>query len=653
MVFSLILLACKGADPEPGLEANFGVIADRGVEGCDNLVDTSCIYPFPSAAFLGSEGQVSLPEAGMARSVTGIFDPAPFERFIGFGAASPILLQLPGAVPDTSGVFDVARSLEPGSDTLLLDASTGERIPHWVESDFLSPFLDPPLIVIRPARALPRSTSVIVALRNQKATDGTLAPTPEAFAQIRDQQASTWIGVHERRATYEDVIFPALEAEGWDRSSVQLAWSFPVRSDADATERMVSVRDAVLGALPSAGPAYTLDRVLDCRVEAHGDCHPDLAVIVDGTIDVPSVVEPPDALGVRVLRWNGAAQVSGVERWPFRLQIPRVAYEGTAPVPVLQYGHGFLGSGREANNSWLRELAERQGMAILSTSLQGMNQDDSTTWLSVLLADGGRFPDLADLAMQGVADQLALQRLVKTSLAADPNPVFLREDGQLAWDPETVWYHGNSQGGSVGTVMMGLSQDVLRGDLGVPGSGYPLLLHRSLVFEPFADLLAGAYPDVDSIPRFLMLLGTGWDDFDPLTFAPHLHDDPLPGTPSHDVLLHVAKEDQQVHNEASFILGRTAGATLMIPAVRPVVGLPEQGYPASPGVALVEVDFNIPDDPTPLTPPEPRPELPNDGDTHGWLRRWQPAQDQMVHFFETGEMIDVCGGQACFNDGAP
>ena len=37
----------------------------------------------------------------------------------------------------------------------------------------------------------------------------------------------------------------------------------------------------------------------------------------------------------------------------------------------------------------------------------------------------------------------------------------------------------------------------------------------------------------------------------------------------------------------------------------------------------------------------------DDGDTHGWLRKWPPAQDQLVHFLQTGEVIDVCGGQPC------
>ncbi len=111
-----------------------------------------------------------------------------------------------------------------------------------------------------------------------------------------------------------------------------------------------------------------------------------------------------------------------------------------------------------------------------------------------------------------------------------------------------------------------------------------------------------------------------------MTYAPHIHGDPLPGTPDHEVLLHVAKEDRQVNNEASFILGRAAGAVLMVPAVRPVFGLAEQPYPASPGAALVEVDFMLPDDDTPLDPAGSE----DSGDSHGWLRHWEPAMRRRV-----------------------
>jgi hypothetical protein len=287
------------------------------------------------------------------------------------------------------------------------------------------------------------------------------------------------------------------------------------------------------------------------------------------------------------------------------------------------------------------------GFAILACDMEGMNEDILQVWLEVLVNRAGDFPLLQDLAMQGVVNQLVDQRLVGTSLASDPEPALYRDDGRLAWDPGTVWYYGNSQGGSVGTVVMGISLDVTRGVLGVPGSGYPLLLHRSIDFAPFSLVMSATNDADDALPVVLALIGTGWDGSDPLTFSPHLHGDPLPGTPDHEVLFHVAKEDRQVVNEASFISGRAAGAVLMTPAVRSVFLLPDAPYPASPGAALVEVDFGVPEDPTPLDPPDGDPSLPNDGDTHGWLRKWPVAQDQMVHFLKTGEVIDVCGGVPC------
>ncbi|MEZ4318736.1 MAG: hypothetical protein R3F61_14580 [Myxococcota bacterium] len=652
----LALVACKGGEDEPGIEDNFGVVATQGTEGCDNLVPT-CFYPFPSSAFL-VDGVLRLPEAALPEpAATGSFGAAEFERFAAFGAASPILFQLPGAVPANDHIFDPAPSLLADSPVVVLDATTGERIPHWVEGDFTASNLNPPLFTVRPAVPLPRDTEIVVGVRGLTDASGTVVPATEAFAELRDQQASHWLGVHERRQHFEDVVFPALEAAGVARSELQLAWSFPVRSDEVATKRMLDVRDAILGALPATGPEYRIDTVTECPglPDDPSDCHPDIALILDGVVFVPSVMGPPDDLGVRRIRFDGAGlpMVEGTEEWVFRVQIPHVAFDGPDPVPVMQYGHGFLGRLAESNNGWIREMAERKGMMLIATDLQGMSENDQDTWANIMLQAAGDLPALSELPLQGVCNQLVQQRLVMTSLANDPLPQLYRADGRLAWDPTTVWYHGNSQGGSVGTVMMGISVDALRGDLGVPGSGYPFLLHRSSDFTPFEALIGAAYPEPDSVARFLALVGTGWDDFDPLTFAPHLHGDPLPNTPDHEVLYHVAKEDRQVHNQASFISGRAAGAVLMVPAVRPVWGLEEQTYPASPGVALVEVDFGIPEDDDPLDPPPGDPSFPDNGDTHGWLRKWEPAQDQMVHFFRTGEMIDVCGGESCYFYGEP
>ncbi|MEQ1569419.1 MAG: hypothetical protein ABMA64_27530 [Myxococcota bacterium] len=643
-------IGCDAPEAGPGLEQNFGVAESLGTEGCDNLLP-ECLYPFPSDAYVGDAGLV-LPVL-----LDGELDPEPTARNAAFGAASPMVFQLPGAVAPLPGPFDSAASLAEDARVVVVDAQTGERIPHWIEPDYLSPEMDPPLLVIRPAVPLPRGHDVVVGVRGLTDAAGAQVAAAEGFVPLRDRTASRWRGVHARRQRFEEVVFPTLAAAGVERGELQLAWSFPVQSTADATGPMLAIRDAVLAALPEGGPRYTVERIEVCDgVDDDPEvCHPSIRVVLDGTVESPSVVEPPDELGLRIVRWDddGRPVVDGVERWPFRLQLPHAAFDGPAPVPVLQYGHGLLGSRGEADKDWLRSMAERHGFAILACDLQGMNEDASAVWANVLFRDGGRFPELQDLALQGVANELVDQRLVRTSLAADPDPRLRRADGALAWDPDTVWYYGNSQGGSVGTIVTAVSVDLTRGVLGVPGSSYPLLLHRSTDFTPFVATLALRYPAPDAVSEFLALLGTGWDRSDPLTFAPHLRGDPLPGTPDHEVLYHVAKDDQQVVNEASFLSARAAGAALMAPPVRSVTGLPELGYPAAPGAALVEFDFGVPTDPTPATPPDGDPAQPDSEDPHGWLREYLPAQDQLVEFLRTGQVIDVCGGEPCRTDGRP
>lgn len=648
----LVLAAACGDDDTTGTDdmgtEDLGPTGPRGTEGCDNLLP-DCLYPFPSRAYIGPDG-IDLPTNLLPPRPRATFESAALEENEAFGAATPIVFQLPGAEIPGPGPFDSEASLADDYPTVVLDATTGERIPHWVESDFLADDKEPQLIIIRPAIPLPRGTEIVVGVR------GLDAEAPEAFAALRDDTETDWIGIEERRPHFEDVVFPTLEMAGVSRESLLLAWSFPVQSAEFAQAPILAVRDAIFDALPAEGPSYTINDVFECDgVDGPGECHPSIRIIVDGTVSVPSVMGEPDELGVRRINWDDAGDpiVDGFEEHPFRFQLPHSAFTGDAPVPVMQYGHGFLGRLAEANNGWIREMADRLGFAILACNMQGMDELIQNVWGEVLVQEGGRFPHIKELPYQGVINQLVQQKLVKTTLATDDDARFRRTDGELAWDPTTVWYYGNSQGGSVGTVVMALTEDVERGVLGVPGSGYPFLLHRSVDFSPFVGILNLTYAQDDAITVFLMALGTGWDTFDPLTFAPHLTDDPLPGTPPHQVLYHVAKEDREVVNEASFISARAAGASLMVPAVRPVFGLPEQTYPATIGAAVVEVDFGIPDDPTPLDPPDGDPEQPDEGNTHGWLRRYIPAQDQMVHFLRTGEMIDTCGGVACVTDGKP
>lgn len=642
LLASITLLSCG-----QGINNNFGVEETRGNAACENLDTTYCMLPFPSDRYVEhTEGQSPRlafdAEALPINRVGETFDISAFEGLDGYGAASPVIFHLPDAAwPSTDHVFDPEPSMGAGALTVLINADTGERIPHWLEPDYLVPD-EPYLFVLRPAVPLPRSARIVVGIRGLQGDTGEPVEAPAPFAALRDGLASRHRGNHARRDHFEDNIFPVLEQAGIPRDDLQLAWDFTVASTENATTDLLTMRDRMLEIVGDAGPSVTWE-----SVEIPDD-DPDIAAIFDGIAQVPSFLLPENDLGLRIIRRDsqGLPVADGFESVPFRLQIPHSAVSAGAPSPVMQYGHGFLGRRAEGNNRWLRSLANEYQFSVIAANMQGMDETVIGTWISALADNAGNMPYLADEALQGITNHLALQRLVVAGLPHDTHESLQRVSGGSVIDPEQLWYYGNSQGGSLGTVNMGVSVDVERGVLGVPGCCYPFLMHRSYVFDGYAEIFATMYPEHGERSLVVGLVGTGWDRFDPITFAPHISHDPLPDTPPHQVLLHIAMEDGQVLNEVSHVLARAVGAPLLTPKVRPIWGLEEVEAPYDGLSATTEYDFGIEPHDDPLVP---RPEEP---DSHGWLRRQPEGREQMMHFLRTGEFIHTCDGPCVF-DGRP
>src|SRR4029079_5259870 len=120
-----------------------------------------------------------------------------------------------------------------------------------------------------------------------------------------------------------------------------------------------------------------------------------------------------------------------------------------------------------------------------------------------------------------------------------------------------------------GGTVVAISQDIKRGVLGVPGMNYSLLLTRSVDFADYALILYPAYTNELQRPLVLALAQMLWDRSDPNGYAHHMTSDPLPNTPPHDVLLHVAFGDDQVANAPTEMEARTIGASIHQPALAP------------------------------------------------------------------------------------
>lgn len=71
-----------------------------------------------------------------------------------------------------------------------------------------------------------------------------------------------------------------------------------------------------------------------------------------------------------------------------------------------------------------------------------------------------------DRCTQGMLNALIVMRLMKTEFYKDPSVIF---NGRSVVNPDLRYYDGNSQGGILGTVYMAVSQDVVRGTIGVGG----------------------------------------------------------------------------------------------------------------------------------------------------------------------------------------
>jgi hypothetical protein len=139
--------------------------------------------------------------------------------------------------------------------------------------------------------------------------------------------------------------------------------------------------------------------------------------------------------------------------------------------------------------------------------------------------------------------------------------------GESVIDSTEAYFDGNSQGHIMGGAATAVSTEWTKAVLGVGGMNYSLLLDRSVDFDSYFVILRGAYPDrLDQLVLYGVIQML-WDRSETNGYAQHLGRDPYPGTPDHQVLVHVAFGDHQVATWSAEIQARTMGAVLRGPAL--------------------------------------------------------------------------------------
>jgi hypothetical protein len=122
-----------------------------------------------------------------------------------------------------------------------------------------------------------------------------------------------------------------------------------------------------------------------------------------------------------------------------------------------------------------------------------------------------------------------------------------------------------------------------------------------------------------------------WDKSEPNGWYHHTVSDPLPGTPAHKVLVHMATSDDEVSTVATEIMVRSMGIPQLTPVNTSYYDIPELAAPFD-GSAMIESDGGYGPIPIGNIPP-------SDNNAHGAMRALAAIQAQIDQFLRTGGTV--------------
>lgn len=609
---------------------------------CDPLDERACLLPWPNDAFTVPDDttptgrRVAIPADATPKNVGGTpIDVTDQNRADGFSPGSAVLAFVPGLDVEKSAIApstDIGSSLESDAPIVLLDTTTGERVPYWAELDAQAP-ADDRVLMIRPAIAFGEGHHIVVGLRNMRDADGnTIGPSP-AFVAALDGTPEP----PERVGDFS-AILAALDGEGVARDTLYLAWDFTVASTDSLSLRARTMHDIAYRQLGDAAPVFTVTDQTD-----NGGSR-----TINGTYEVPNFLTGDGAPGSTLLLDEAGLPTLNAQQpthvAPFRCLLPL-----TGNMPTIIFGHGLLGDRGQVDGL---SFAADMGLAgVCGTDEIGMSTSDLPN-LATILGDLSHFPEQADRMVQGILNQQFLGRLLNSPKGFASSPAFQTADGTPLVANDRTVFVGNSQGGILGGAFSAISNEWSNVVLGVPGIDYGLLLTRSSDWPQFQAIFDTAYTDPVDRVLALQLIQMLWDRGENDGYAQHVTANPYPGFEAKKVLMVQAFGDHQVANVSTEMLARTIGATVHEPAlapgrsadVDPQWGIEALDHAAPTNGALVIWDFGNPAPPTVNLPPT-EPEYGQD--PHGAGSRETLVLTQALTFLLTGQVNDVCNGGPC------
>jgi hypothetical protein len=639
-----VLTACGSgpADTAP-VAADDAALGPRG--DCNPVDGEHCMLPFPSSFFLEeaetpSGLRVAFGPESLPINLDDVrLNPVRWNEKDGFPILGSAMAMLPGATADgAASAWDPGLSVDDASPTLIINAETGERVPHFVERDPVATDPERAVMLLKPIAPMDHDARYVVAIRGLKDGTGAVVPPPEGFRVLRDGLATTDPDLERQRAHYQDDILPVLTAEGWDVDALQLAWDFETVSAEGSLGPVLHMRDEALELVGDDGPAYVIDDVstADCAAGAR------IGRSIVGHMQVPQYLEQdaPGPPSVLHMGDDGLPEPVGEVDVPFLVRVPCSLIDDPRPGLPLAFGHGLFGQYEHVANGPVDRLAAENGWVSFGISWKGMAEEDVMAVSLVMAQDQSDFAMLTDRLQQGQIEWVLMSHLMLSGLASDP--ALMVDDVSLI-DPSEVLFYGLSQGAVLGGAQVAMNPYIHRAAFSVPGMPFSMLLTRAANFMPFFLILNAEFDDSADISAILALTQMLWDPGESGGWAHYITEQPIDATVPSDksVLMQDAIGDRSVSTLGAQVMARSTGAKLVAPAVRPVFGVEEAEAPFV-GSALLEMDFGYEEpDPSTLVVGEIGPHNEPFSSTKG--------RQQIAQFLLNGEVIQPCDG-ACDPD---
>ena len=637
---------------------------------CDPIAPSYCGFPYPNDYWTVPDGstptgkRLALPEVIMPATIDGRrSNPGAFNEMDGFSPGLAAMTHLPGATgTGLAAPASIGDSLLPSSPTVLVNAQTGEWVPHWVDIDEyavqgklrsdvgerrpsfviardIDALRDEQAFMLRPAVRLEDATRYLVAVRHTVDEQGDALAPSESFRALRDDEYIDDALVESRRPHFED-IFARLQQAGVTRGDLQIAWDFTTASRHNNTHAMVHLRDDALAKNPN-GTSYSV-------APQDYDLADGMACALEITFDMPLYLTQGETGGLLNIGGNGLPTQNGTFPYAALLIVPISAQ--TEAAPLVAVGHGQLGTREQVLG--YQQIVASQNLGFFALDWTGFAAEDVGTVVGALTSgDLSQFRTVPERMQQGFLNFLIAMRTLSVEAKGGPatalNEALNAYCGGAMLDGNKRHYFGGSQGGILGASLMALSTDIERGLLAVPGQSYNLLLNRSVNFDPFAEPLYALYDwNALDMQLNLALIQGLWDRAEPTGYSKYIRSNTLPGTPSHEVFIQVSKSDHQVTNLGAHIMARTIGGVVnLAPTVRDVYGL-EVVNGAHVGSAMIEIDFGNPDAPVTNIPPW----ADESPDPHGRATELRSLGENLRRFYDTGIAENTCDGPCDSDD---